>query len=132
MLVGTVRRPSAKGIRKLVEYYGDRLVCVRYPHDPAQDRRDKTAESIVEESRWRPSPVPASAPPSSVPVRTAPYEKRPAMRNHRRGRGRGGGGAGGAGAAPRAARGGRRGAGGGAAGAGGGGGGGRAGGGGGE
>ena len=86
MLVGTVRRPSAKGIRKLVEYYGDRLVCVRYPHDPAQDRRDKTAESIVEESRWRPSPVPASAPPSCVPVRTAPYEKRPAMRNQRRGR----------------------------------------------
>ncbi len=75
MLVGTVRRPGAKGTRKLVEHYGDRLICVRYRHDPAQGRRDKTAEPIVEESRWRPSPVSASVPPSCVPVRIGLYEK---------------------------------------------------------
>lgn len=75
MLVGTVRRPGAKGTRKLVEQHGDRLICVRYRHDPAQGRRDKTAESIVEESRWHPSPVSASASPSCVPVRIGVYKK---------------------------------------------------------
>lgn len=53
MLVGTVRRPGVKGTRKLVEQHGDRLICVRYRHHPAQDRRDKTGEPIVEESRRR-------------------------------------------------------------------------------
>ncbi len=61
MLVGTVRRPGAKGTRKFVEHYGDRLICVRYRHDPAQGRRDKTAEPIVEASRWCPSSVSVSA-----------------------------------------------------------------------
>lgn len=75
MLVDTVRRPGAKGTRKLVEYYADRSARAHYRHHPSQDRRDKTAESIVEENRWRPSPVSASVPPSCVPVRIAPYEK---------------------------------------------------------
>jgi len=36
MLVGTVRRLSAKGTRKLVEHYADQLVWVRYRYDTAQ------------------------------------------------------------------------------------------------
>lgn len=73
MLVGTVRRSDAQGTRKLVEQYGDRLVCVRYRYNPAQGRRYKTADLIVEESRWRPSPV--SALPPRAPVRIGLYEK---------------------------------------------------------
>ena len=50
-----VRKPGAKGNRKLVDQHGDRLVRMRYRHGPA----DKTVEFIVEESRWRLSLVSA-------------------------------------------------------------------------
>ena len=73
-MVGTIRRPGAKGTRKLVEQYGDRLICVRYRYDPAQGRRDKTAESIVEKAGGVLRHVPASALPR-VPVRIGVYKK---------------------------------------------------------
>ncbi len=44
------------GTRKLVEQYGDRLVCVRYRYDALKRRRYTTAEIIVDESDWDPMP----------------------------------------------------------------------------
>ena len=44
--------PGANGTKKLVERYGNRLVCVRYRYDPDRQRRLKTVELIEEESTW--------------------------------------------------------------------------------
>lgn len=46
--------PGANGTKKLVERYGDRLVCVRYRYDAEKRRRLKTVELIEEESPWLP------------------------------------------------------------------------------
>ena len=47
--------PGANGTKKLVEQYGDRLVCVRYRYDEARRMRLKTVELIEEESPWTPA-----------------------------------------------------------------------------
>lgn len=47
-------RPGQKGTRKLVERFGERLVCVRYLYDAAAGRRHKTAELIVSSAPWQP------------------------------------------------------------------------------
>jgi hypothetical protein len=47
--------PGANGTKKLVERYGERLVCVRYRYDRECGRRLKTVELIEEESEYRPS-----------------------------------------------------------------------------
>ncbi|MEW6208251.1 MAG: hypothetical protein AB1631_07780 [Acidobacteriota bacterium] len=47
-------RPGQKGTKRLVEQYGDRLVCVRYRYDEVHERRFKTIELIVEDIEWRP------------------------------------------------------------------------------
>ncbi len=39
-----------KGTKRLVEQYGDKLVCVRYRHDYERQRRIKTIELIIDES----------------------------------------------------------------------------------
>jgi hypothetical protein len=44
--------PGANGTKKLVERYGNRLVCVRYRYDPQGRRRLTTVELIEEESSW--------------------------------------------------------------------------------
>jgi hypothetical protein len=49
-------KPGQPGTRKLVEQYGDRLVCVRYRYDALKRRRYTTAEIIVDESDWDPLP----------------------------------------------------------------------------
>jgi hypothetical protein len=49
-------KPGQPGTRKLVEQYGDRLVCVRYRYDALKRRRYTTAEIIVDESDWDPMP----------------------------------------------------------------------------
>lgn len=46
--------PGANGTKKLVERYGDRLVCVRYRYDRERRRRIKTVELIEDESPWMP------------------------------------------------------------------------------
>lgn len=48
-------RPGMRGTKKLVEKYGDRLVCVRYRYDEAQGKRYKTVELIEEEAAWIPA-----------------------------------------------------------------------------
>ena len=41
--------PGKKGTKKLVEEYGDKLICVRYLHDYEHNRKIKTAELIISE-----------------------------------------------------------------------------------
>ncbi len=47
-------KPGQRGTQKLVETYGDRLLCVRYRYDAERKRRVKTVEIIVDEVPWIP------------------------------------------------------------------------------
>ena len=49
--------PGSNGTKKLVERYGEWLVCVRYRYDEERRKRIKTVELVEEESSW----VPAAA-----------------------------------------------------------------------
>jgi hypothetical protein len=42
--------PGQKGAKKILERYGERLVCVRYRYDERRRKRFTTIEIIVEES----------------------------------------------------------------------------------
>lgn len=42
-------KPGENGTRRLVERFGDSLLCVRYRYDAIRDVRIKTAEIIVDE-----------------------------------------------------------------------------------
>ncbi len=44
--------PGKPGTMKLVEQYGDDLVCVRYRYDAEQHLKFKTIEVIIEQSPW--------------------------------------------------------------------------------
>jgi len=55
MEVRLTRKPGAAGTRKLLERYGERLVCVRYRYDSQSRRRHKTVELIIETVPWRPN-----------------------------------------------------------------------------
>ncbi|HET7437631.1 MAG TPA: hypothetical protein VFN10_23200 [Thermoanaerobaculia bacterium] len=55
-------KPGAPGTKRLVEQYGDRLICVRYRYDAEYCLRLKTVELIVDERHWipratRPAPL---------------------------------------------------------------------------
>jgi hypothetical protein len=52
--------PGQNGTKRLVEQYGDHLVCVRYRYDAEKRRRNKTVDSMI---RW---------PPFSMMKRTLP------------------------------------------------------------
>jgi hypothetical protein len=77
MQIRTVRRPGEAGTRKLVERFGEKLVCVRYRYDPGKGKRYKTAELIVEEEDWLP---PENAQPPAVPVALQQYTPRVGLR----------------------------------------------------
>lgn len=47
-------KPGQKGTKKLLEKYGDSLVCVRYRYDETSGTRFKTVELIVEKTAWNP------------------------------------------------------------------------------
>jgi hypothetical protein len=47
-------KPGQKGSKRLVEQYGDKLLCVRYRYDENRKVRMKTVEIIVEERSWQP------------------------------------------------------------------------------
>jgi len=49
--------PGQKGTKRLVEKYGDALVCVRYRYDYQKRKQYKTVEIIVSESDWTPPPA---------------------------------------------------------------------------
>ena len=50
------RQPGQNGTKKLLERYGERLVCVRYRYDAARGLRHKTVELIVNSVAWQPQP----------------------------------------------------------------------------
>lgn len=50
-------KPGQKGTKRLVEQYGDALVCVRYRYDAKNHKQYKTVEIIVSESEWTPPPA---------------------------------------------------------------------------
>jgi len=56
MRVGQTLRPGQRGTRRLVDRYGDRLVCVRYRYDEDRQRRVTTVELVVAEGPWAPRP----------------------------------------------------------------------------
>jgi hypothetical protein len=78
-------RPGSKGTKRLVERFGERLICVRYRYDFARKLRYKTVELIVEEMPWDPA-GPAEGerrpgkPPALVGVRIR-YEEEALRRN---------------------------------------------------
>ncbi len=47
-------KPGQKGTRKLVDIYGNSLVCVRYRYDEKRKKRLKTVELVIDESDWEP------------------------------------------------------------------------------
>jgi hypothetical protein len=47
-------KPGPKGTKRLVEQYGESLLCVRYRYDKNRKVRLKTVEIIVEEKPWQP------------------------------------------------------------------------------
>ena len=47
-------KPGQKGTKKLVDIYGDSLVCVRYRYDEKRKKRLKTVELVIDESDWKP------------------------------------------------------------------------------
>ena len=53
--------PGKKGTKRLVEQYGDNLVCVRYRHDYERQRKIKTIELIIDEK-------PLNNKPSKIPM----------------------------------------------------------------
>ena len=50
--------PGQKGTKKLLDPYGEQLVCVRYRYDEQRRKRGATVEIIVEESAWSPPEKP--------------------------------------------------------------------------
>jgi hypothetical protein len=55
-------RPGQRGTKRLVQRYGDRLVCVRYRYDPVKAKRQTTVELVVDEVAWKPRPARDSTP----------------------------------------------------------------------
>ena len=55
MKTHTHLKPGQKGTKRLVEKYGDKLLCVRYRYDKLRGVRLKTVEIIVEEKPDTPS-----------------------------------------------------------------------------
>jgi hypothetical protein len=48
-------KPGQDGTKRLVDLYGDKLVCVRYRYDEARGMKVKTVEIIVDEKPlWAP------------------------------------------------------------------------------
>lgn len=48
-------KPGQKGTRRLVEQFGERLLCVRYRYDEIRQVRMKTAEIIIDERPCNPN-----------------------------------------------------------------------------
>lgn len=47
-------KPGQRGTKKLLNQYGEQLVCVRYRYDAERKKRFKTVELIVDEIDWEP------------------------------------------------------------------------------
>jgi hypothetical protein len=51
-----VLKPGQKGTKRLLEKYGDALVCVRFRYDAESQQRLKTIELVVDRTDWTPPP----------------------------------------------------------------------------
>lgn len=49
-------KPGQEGTKRLVEKYGDDLVCIRFRYDIKSGKRLKTVELIEETTDWTPPP----------------------------------------------------------------------------
>ena len=49
-----ILKPGQPGTKRLVEKYGDSLVCVRFRYDADSRQRLKTVELLVEKTDWDP------------------------------------------------------------------------------
>jgi len=56
MKTRVILKPGQKGTKRLVEQYGDALICVRYRYDAKAHKQYKTVEIIVSENEWTPPP----------------------------------------------------------------------------
>jgi hypothetical protein len=56
MIVKTTLRPGQKGTKRLVEKYGERLLCVRYRYDTEASKRYTTVELLEEQADWSEAP----------------------------------------------------------------------------
>ncbi len=52
-----ILKPGQHGTKRLVEKYGDSLLCVRFKYDAEKQQRLKTIELIVERTEWTPPPA---------------------------------------------------------------------------
>lgn len=55
MRTQTHLKPGQKGTKRLMERFGDSLLCVRYRYDEKRCVRLKTVEIVVEEKLFRPA-----------------------------------------------------------------------------
>lgn len=55
MKTDTHLKPGQKGTKRLVEQFGESLICVRYRKDKSRGIRLKTVEIIVEKKEWKPA-----------------------------------------------------------------------------
>jgi hypothetical protein len=63
-----ILKPGQPGTKRLVEKYGDSLLCIRFKYDAELRQRLKTVELIVERTEWSPPP-PRFADDTLVPLR---------------------------------------------------------------
>jgi len=57
MKTRVILKPGQKGTKRLVEQYGDALICVRYRYDAKAHKQLKTVEIVVSENNWTPPPA---------------------------------------------------------------------------
>ena len=53
MKIKRVVKPGAPGTKKLLNTYGNNLICVRYRYDAENNRMYKTVELIIEDLPWQ-------------------------------------------------------------------------------
>ncbi len=55
MKIKRIVKPGQPGTKKLLERYGENLICVRYRYDAENKRVLKTIELIIENRAWQPN-----------------------------------------------------------------------------
>jgi len=62
-----VLKPGQRGTKRLVNQYGEALVCVRFRYDAKSRQRLKTVELVIEKAPWTP-PAKGFRPDTLVPL----------------------------------------------------------------